>query len=159
MRKGNQMTTCTYRVTKMINAPLRFVFNWCTDYREDDNGITGSKTKRTILEKTKRRAVYMVQYPEGKQIKIGFNLVTLNAPRSWHLNYFGEDDDEIADYALARLGPQRTRLDMVFTEKWKIREIPEKPAYIKHISEIWDKYVAALERDYAKTTNPKRGPT
>jgi len=156
MPQGNRITTCTYRVTKIINAPLRFVFKWCTDYREDDNRITGSRSKRTILEKTKRRVVYATQYPEGKQIKIGFNLVTLDAPRSWHLDYFGQDDDEIADYVLARLGPRRTRLSMVFTEKWKIHEVPEKATYTKHISGIWDKYIVALERDYAKTTSRGR---
>ncbi|MGA2461850.1 MAG: hypothetical protein ABSF82_10550 [Candidatus Bathyarchaeia archaeon] len=159
MRQRIRITTCTYHVTKIINAPLRFVFGWCTDYREDDNKLTGSKTKRTILEKTKHRAVYVIEYPDEKQIKIGFNLVTLSAPYSWHLDYFGQDDDEIADYALVRLGPRKTRLDMVFTEKWKIRKVPEKAIFTKHISQIWDKYVAALERDYAKTTNPKWGPS
>lgn len=156
MPSDNCITTCTYRVTKIIKAPLRFVFNWCTDYREDDNKITGSKSKRTILEKTKRRVVYIIQYPDRKQIKTGFNLVTLDASRSWHLDYFSQDDDEIADYALSRLGPQRTRLNMVFTEKWKTREVPKKAAYTKHINGIWDKYVAALEGDYAKTTNRGR---
>ena len=32
------------RVSKTINAPLRYVYDWCTDYRETDPQITGSKS-------------------------------------------------------------------------------------------------------------------
>lgn len=48
----------TIKVTKTINAPLRYVFNWCTDFREDDPALTNSKGSRKILEKTKKRVVY-----------------------------------------------------------------------------------------------------
>jgi hypothetical protein len=54
--------THTYHVSEIINAPLRFVFDWCTDFREDDNQITGSKTLRKIMQRTKRRAIYISTY-------------------------------------------------------------------------------------------------
>jgi hypothetical protein len=98
----------------------------------------------------------MIEYMDRNRIRLGFNLVTLNAPKSWHLDYFGQDDDEEADYKLTQLGPKRTRLDMVFTEKWKIKKVPNRGAFTEHINEIWDKYVNALEREYAKTS-PRRG--
>jgi hypothetical protein len=41
----------TYRVSRVINAPLKFVYDWCTDFRENDNKIPGSRT-RIILQKT-----------------------------------------------------------------------------------------------------------
>jgi hypothetical protein len=43
------------RVSKTINAPLRYVYEWCTDFREDDPQITGSKSQRKVLEKTRKQ--------------------------------------------------------------------------------------------------------
>ncbi len=94
----------------MINAPLRYVFNWCTDFREDDGDLTGSTSQRKILEKTKKRVVYASLYTgiDGNQ-KIGVNIVTLKAPTSWHLEYFGEEDNEIGEYKLSSLGKNKTK--------------------------------------------------
>ena len=52
----------TYRVKKAFKAPLKFVYDWCTDYREDDNQITGSKAQFKILQKTNRRVIYLRTY-------------------------------------------------------------------------------------------------
>ena len=41
----------TYHVSKVFNAPLKFVYDWLTDYREDDNQITGSKAQFKICRK------------------------------------------------------------------------------------------------------------
>jgi hypothetical protein len=47
------------------------------------------------------------------------------------------------------LGEGKTRLDMVFKEKWKnIAEIPSIKEQIRSTNEVWDKYVAALEKEY-----------
>jgi len=139
----------TIHVTKIINAPLRFVYNWCTDFREDDNKITGSKTRRIILQKTKQRVVYISAYRSSGGSRYGVNIVTLHPPNGWHLDYAGEEADEIGDYRLTRLDPVRTRLDMTFKEKYKIRDAPTRKEDMKQTSEMWDRYVAALERGYA----------
>jgi hypothetical protein len=136
---------------KIINAPVSFVYNWCTDYGEDDNKITGSKTRRIIIQKTKRRAVYISAFRWAGKSRYGVNIVTLRPPNRWHLDYAGEEADEIGDYRLTKLGPERTRLDMTFKEKYKIRGAPTRKEDLKHTSEIWDRYVAALERDYARS--------
>src|SRR5271169_4859164 len=108
------------RVSKTVNAPLRYVYDWCTDFRDTDPKITGSKSQRIILEKTRKRVVYAQVYQgaDGSQ-KVAVDIVTLNPPHSWHLDYFGEEDDETGDYRLKSLGRNKTRLDMVFKEKWK----------------------------------------
>ncbi len=139
------------RVSKTINAPLRYVYDWCTDYREDDPQITGSHSQRKILEKTKKRVIYAQIYvgADGNQ-KVAVDIVTLKSPTSWHLDYFGEEDDETGEYRLKSLGKGKTRLDMVFKEKWKsIAKVPSIAEQVKSTSEVWDKYVAALERDYS----------
>ena len=141
----------TIHVSKIISAPLGFVYNWCTDFREDDNKITGSKTGRIILQKTKRRVVYISAYRSSGRSRYGANIVTLRPPNAWHLDYAGQEGDEIGHYRLTRLGPARTRLDMTFREKYKIRDTPTKKEDAKQTSEIWDRYVVALERDYARS--------
>ena len=140
----------TIRVSKIINAPLAFVYKWCTDYRDDDPKITGSTNQRRILRKTKQSVLYLSIYKRGAKSKYAVNIVRLHPPNSWHLDFIGEEDDETGDYRLTRLGAKRTRLDMVFKEEYKIRSPPTIAEDTKHTSEIWDKYVAALERDYEK---------
>jgi hypothetical protein len=138
----------TYRATKTINAPVRFVFNWCTDFREDDPALTGSSSERKILDKTKKRVVYTSIYKgsDGTQ-KIGVNIVTLKAPTTWHLDYFGEEDNEIGDYKLTALGKNKTKLSMVFKETWKIDQ-PTVEEQVESTNKTWDKYVAAIEQEY-----------
>ena len=138
------------RVSKTINAPSHYVYDWCTDFREDDSKITGSKSQRKILEKTKKRVIYVQIYKgeDGKQ-KVAVNIVTLRPPNAWHLDYFGEEDDEIGDYVVKNLGKDKTRLDMVFKEKWKnVAKIPSIEEQTKQSNKSWDKFVEALEKDY-----------
>ncbi|MGP8070013.1 MAG: hypothetical protein ACLP5V_09000 [Candidatus Bathyarchaeia archaeon] len=139
----------TYRVTKTINAPLKFVYDWCTDYREDDNQITGSKTQFKILQKTNRRVIYLRTCKRDGRALIGVKMVTLRPHKAWHLDQVGEDEDAIGIYKLTRIGPEKTRLDMTFTEKYKISDAPNKEEDRNQTDQMWDKYVAALEKEYA----------
>ncbi len=142
--------THTLHVSKVINAPIRFVYDWCTDYRESDTKITGSKAKRRILLKTEHRVIYLSSYRSGGKPRNAVNVVTLYPPKAWHLDFTGDDDDEVGDYVLTRLGPQKTRLDMTFEEHYKTRRAPTKDQDLKHTNEVWDKYVKALENEYAR---------
>jgi hypothetical protein len=143
--------THTYKVTKIINAPLKFVYDWCTDYREDDNQITGSKVQRKILQKTKRRAIYISTYEKEGKMLSGVNIVILRPPSAWSLDYVGEEEDETGRYKLARVGSSRTRLDMIFTDKYKDSNAPSMLEDKNHTEQLWDKYVARLEMDYASS--------
>jgi len=140
----------TYHVSKTIEAPFQFVYKWCTDYRESDPRITGSKNRRKILFKSKNRVVYVSLYLRRGEKRNAVNVVTLHPPTAWHLDFIGDDDDELGDYQLTRLGPKRTKLDMKFTESYKIQNPPTKAADIKSTSQVWDKYVTALEREYTR---------
>ena len=139
----------TYRVKKIINAPLRFVYDWCTDYREDDNQITGSKTQFKILQKTNRRVIYLRTNERHGRTVVGVKMVTLRPPKAWYLDQVGEDEDVIALYRLTRVGSEKTTLDMRFTEKYKINDAPTKEEDRNQTDQMWNKYVAALEKDYA----------
>jgi hypothetical protein len=142
------------RVSKTINAPLRYVYDWCTDYRDDDPQIIDSKRQKKMLEKTKKRAIYVEIYDgaDGKQ-KVAVNIVILKPPNSWHLDFYGEEDYEEGEYKLKSLGRGKTRLDMIFKESWKIADPPSLDEQVEQASKIWDKYVTALENDYRLKNN------
>ena len=141
-------TSHTYHISKVINAPLRFVYNWCVDFREDDPKISGSKTKRIILQKTKRRVIYMSTRIRRGKTASAVRIVTLRPPNAWHLDLVGQEHDEIGEYHLTSLGPRKTRLDITFKVKYKIADAPTREKNMKQTNEIWDKFVAALERDH-----------
>lgn len=138
------------RVSKVINAPLRYTYQWCTDFREDDSKLTGSSSQRRIVEKTRKRVVYVTIYDgaDGKQ-KVAVSYVILKPPDAWSLEQFGEEDYEKGEYRLKSLGKDRTRLDMVFKETWKdIAKIPTIKEQTDGTSRFWDQLIAALEKDY-----------
>ena len=141
---------CTYHLTKVLNAPLQFAYEWCTDFREDDPKIIGSKNRRRILEKTKERVIYTIRYKSGGKTWNAVNIVTLHPPAAWHLDSRGDEDDEVGEYRLSKLGPRKTKLEMTFVERWKVRDYQPRAEYLKHIHNIWDKYAAALQRDYRR---------
>jgi hypothetical protein len=140
----------TYKVSRIIRAPIRFVFDWCTDYRESDPKITGTKSRRKILSRKKNRVVYLSQYRMHRKPRSAVNVVTLYPHEAWHLDFIGDGDEEVGEYVLKRLGPRKTRLDMTFQEHYTMRGAPSKTQDIKATHEVWDKYVAALERDYTR---------
>ena len=138
------------RVEKRIKAPLKFAYDWCTDYREDDHEITGSIRRKVILEKTAKKAVYIYLWDDetGKQ-QMSANVVSLKHPGSWHLDSFGKEQTYTGDYKLIRINKDETRLVIVFKHKWKegqrIQSVAEQE---ERLAKMWDKYVAALESDH-----------
>jgi hypothetical protein len=141
----------TLHISKTIEAPLRYVYDWCTDYRESDPKIIGSKRRRRILFRAKNRVIYVSEYMKNGQPHNAVNVVTLYPNKGWHLDCVGDEDDEVGEYHLVRLSPKQTRLDMTFRESYKIRNAPTKAVDTRLTNEIWNKYVATLEKDYAKS--------
>jgi len=128
---------------------MKFVYDWLTDYREDDNKITGSNRQFKILQKTKRRVIYLSTYERDGRKVTAVKIVTLQPSKAWHLDQVGEVEDVIGEYRLKRVGPRKTRLDMKFTEKYKVNDAPTKNEDKNQTGEMWDKFVIALEKDYA----------
>jgi len=141
----------TYKVSKTFDAPLGFVYSWCTDFQEDDLRMIGSKNKRNLHEKSGKRVIWTV---EGEKLPSGTDpvrVVWLMPPDSWHLESCG-DVYEIGDYKLTSIGKNRTRLDMTFTEtRAKKRDLRSRAEYEAEAIDHWEKYGKALERDYRKS--------
>lgn len=134
----------TYRASKIINAPIKYVFDWATDFKENDDLIFGGKDRRVILLKTKTKSVYAQAKP-----KISVGIVVL-CPKdySWHLDYYSEEEIEAGEYKLSKVGKKSTRLDMVFNNKRKHGKGPTLKEFEKEANFLWDKYAAALEKDF-----------
>lgn len=142
----------TYRFSKIIEAPLPFVYDWCTDFREDDAGLTGSQTKTKILEKTKTRVIMADSYMEKGKPMESVSVVSLKPPTAWHLDFAGNAaEQEVGDYKLTRLGTNKTRLNMEFTITYGPgRKVPSKEDQIEGSNKFWDKLIVHLLDDYSK---------
>ena len=137
-------------VSRVINAPISFVYGWCTDFREDDNRITGEKKRIAILERARNRFIMSVRYKSHGKAMHAARVVTLRPPYSWHLDWIGDEDNETGDYRLTRLGNRKTKLNVTFRVRNNIPTAPGSREWEKHANSVWDKYVSALERDYQK---------
>jgi hypothetical protein len=136
-------------ISKIINAPIAYVYNWCTDFRADDPKIIGAPYTRNVIEKTKKRAVWIQHYTRDGVEKEGIRYVTLSPPNSWHMEGVNEEMDRTGDYSLRPLGKDKTKLQIVIRTRYKSIE-PEPVSKLKeNISADWEKYKAALEKEYA----------
>jgi hypothetical protein len=142
----------TYKISETFNAPKDFVFNWCTDFREDDYKMTGSTARRRFLERTKDRIIWVVRYKDGKRSVEGVRAVWLKPPNSWHFDTCG-DGREVGDYNLHELRNGKTRLDMVFTVTYDDPSKVESQAeWTKGGKREWSIYRKFLEKDYKKSS-------
>lgn len=148
--------TQSYKVSKTFNAPLGFVYAWCTDFREDDPKMVGSKNRRNIHEKTKGRVIWTV---DGQNLPTGTDpvrIVWLRPPNAWHLETCG-DGSEVGDYKLTAIGKTKTRLDMTFTETHGSKsDFQSKQEYVVETLDHWNKYGKYLESDYKKSLKASR---
>ena len=142
----------TYRISKVIDAPLAFVYNWCTDFREDDGKLTGSRRKKKILEKTKSRVITTSSSMEHGKLIGHVSIVSLMPPNAWHLDTAGNPrEQETGDYKLTRVSANKTRLDMVFDVKYGAgAKVPSKEWWEEDSGKFWDKLIVALTKDYSK---------
>jgi hypothetical protein len=112
--------------------------------------MTGSRLKRKILMKTKHRVIWVASYRSRGKIRNAVDVVTLHPPKAWHVDFIGDEDDTTGDYVLTSFGARKTRLDMRFKARYKVRNVPSETEDVKELHEVWDKYVAALEKDYRR---------
>ncbi len=142
----------SYTYSKIFEAPLDFVYAWCTDFQEDDLKMIGSKNRRHIIERNARRVVWVVEkagktHGETDPIRV----VWLRPPDAWHLEECG-DGTEVGDYKLTALGKTRTRLDMKFAVTYGSKgEVEDKESLVAEAEDHWHKYGSHLEKDYARS--------
>jgi hypothetical protein len=134
----------SYGISKIINAPISYVYKWCTDFRAEDPMIIGAAYTRHIVDKSNKRAVWIQHYGAEKE---GVRYVTLSPPDSWHMEGLNDESTRTVDYHLKSLG-KKTELTISIKIKYKTIE-PEPVSKLReNLSNDWEKYKAALEKDY-----------
>jgi hypothetical protein len=83
--KGHRVYgTTTVRVSLVIHAPSRYVYDWCTDYRSDDGRFSNARPRpsfRVIRISPHRVLRIRVSRGSGRDPRIAVDLVRLN-PRA-----------------------------------------------------------------------------
>ena len=149
--------THTGTFTKTVNAPIRYVYDWCTDYRADDGRLSRSKTKIRFVRVSPRRLVRVRFANAGaKDPKVAVELVRLYPPNAWHKDTIDEIDLDSIDYRLSALSPKKTRIRLVITERWIVPNFPPKAAWLRSSRDYWDQLVMALEDRY-RSGQPAKG--
>ena len=137
------MPQTSYSISKIINAPISYVYKWCTDFWAEDPMIIGAAYTRHIVDKSSKRAVWIQHYADKEAVRY----VTLSPPDSWHMEGLNDESTRTADYHLKSLG-KKTKLTISIKIKYKTIE-PEPASKLReNLSNDWEKYKTALEKDY-----------
>jgi hypothetical protein len=151
--------TTTVRVSLLIRAPSRYVYDWCTDYRGDDGRFSSRRPRPSfrVIRLSPRRVLRIrVARGSGRESAIAVDLVRLNPPHSWHLDQIDETDRQSLDYRVSSAGRARTRLQLLVTERWVTPEFPTREELRARVGKTWARFAAAIEADY-RAGRPARG--
>jgi hypothetical protein len=138
-----------YRISETINVPLRYAYEWLTDFRDDDTTIIGGPYPRHILRKRKDGFVWTQRYKREGVEKEGVRIITLKPPNGWHNEAINEEKESSFDYRLTPAGRNRTKLTISAKITYKTIEPEVKAQLERSLSADWQKYKAALEKDYS----------
>jgi hypothetical protein len=145
-----------YGTSKIVKAPIEEVFDWCTDYREDDHKITGDPGVEKILEKTKERVMYRIDDEKDGRKMSQLTTVWLMPPKRWVAYGKGDKWDFIAEYTLTRKG-KNTKLDIWIDEVGKLGPPQSLQGQEAWLSGHWDKILNGFYKEReAKKARRKR---
>ena len=141
----------SFEVTKLIRAPLKFVFEWCTDFREDDSEILmGSNNKIQIVEKNESQVIRLVESATKFGVIKNRQVITLNPPNKWHVERVGDESNMSGDYELTESN-SHTNLKMKFRTEYNMPEFVQTTEKRRErFGMMWDNIIKALENDYSK---------
>jgi hypothetical protein len=151
--------TTTVRISLVIQAPSRYVYEWCTDYRSDDGRFSSARARPSfrVLRISPRRVVRVrVGRSAGRDPALTVERIRLDPPRSWHQDQLDESDQQSVDYRVSRIGRARTRFQLLSTERWLTPDFPTREALRAQITATWTRFAAAIEADY-RAGRPARG--
>jgi len=142
-----------YHIRVVFDAPMRFVYDWCTDYSPRDSRLEGESYTRKVLERSAER----VLYEDVEESPDGFHWarydVELHPPSAWSMTSLGNRRTAKAEYRLTAMPDGRTELDLT------LRRIPgplpgrvlTKTEREAVLADAWMKFKTALERDYRRS--------
>jgi hypothetical protein len=151
--------TTTVRISLVIRAPSRYVYEWCTDYRTDDGRFSKSSSRpifRVIRISPRRVVRIRVGRGSGRDPALTVERIRLDPPRAWHQDQLDETDQQSVDYRVSTAGRGRTRFQLLSTERWLTPDFPTPEALRAQIAGTWARFAAAIEADY-RAGRPARG--
>ena len=152
--------TTQVRLSLVIRAPSRYVYEWCTDYRTSDSRFGRRRPRPTfrVIRISPRRVLRLRIYRRpGRDPAIAVDMVRLNPPNSWHLDQIDETDLQSLDYRVTAMGRSRTRLHLLSTERWLTPDHPTKEELRAQVAATWVRFGAVCEDDY-RAGRPAKGP-
>jgi hypothetical protein len=155
MRRTLKDRGVAFRISKTLPAPLAFAFEWCTDFREDDPSLAGSTATRHIVEKGPTKTVWISSQDRGGERRQAAGIITVQPPDSWQIESFAKDENVVTKYHLTPLKNGQTKFDLAIRITYKgAHQTPTKKERLTNTRNLWDRYAAALERDY-RMANPE----
>ena len=148
------MTDRDYEVFVTFEAPIDYVYKWCTDYQEDDGKLRGASSSRNVVDRSKSRVVFIDHTnPGASDDKEKVRIITLKR-NSWSLVGFDEGSNITGNYRLQSLGKNSAMLKLKYTLTYKTRKLVSKKEMAEEDTRDWNYYKAALERDYSSGKSP-----
>lgn len=151
--------TSTYEVRATFDAPLDFVYKWCTDYSSKDGRYDGEGYARLILRRSARRVIY----EDLEETQLGWrwsrHVVRLSPPNRWHSESVGSHRDIALEYRLSMIPGNRTQLTLRARRRPSGigGRNPSKTKWERSIAANWRSFGRVLERDYRRA-NSRRAP-
>ncbi len=141
-----------YETRVEFDAPLDFVYRWCTDYTPEDAKAEGEDYERRIIRRTSREVVYEDLVDTKGGWRWARHVVTLAPPNRWHSESVGSHRAISLDYRLSKLPEGRT--EMIMTARRRPTSIgaknPSKSLWQRDVGRSWKLFAKALEREYRK---------
>jgi len=142
-----------YQIRQVFQVPMRFAYQWCTDYTPEDGELAGDGHRRRILSRSGRRIVYetLYDYPEGwfwsRQT------VTLHPPNRWTATADGNYRTWDLVYTLKPVGKERTEFTLRGVRKpaGLGKKNPSQRAMNAELNEMWTNFGKAMRADYLRS--------
>ena len=147
-----------YELRVRFDAPLPFVYRWCTDYRADDPERENENYQRRILTRSKREVVFEDLATESGGWRWSRHTVSLTPPDRWHSDSIGNYREYSLDYTLRPLSGRRTELLLTARRRPALLGGPNPSAarFRLDAGRGWKQLRRSLERDYLRSRRRAR---
>jgi hypothetical protein len=142
----------SYEVRAVFQAPLDFVYRWCTDFTPHDARYEAEEYTRRILSRSAREVVYEDLESSKQGWFWSHHVVRLMPPNRWHSDSVGSHRAVSLDYRLSRLPGDRTEL--ILRARRRPYGVggknPPKSGWEGPVAQSWKNFGRSIERDYRK---------
>jgi hypothetical protein len=147
-----------FHVSAEFDAPMPYVFAWCTDFDPADDRREKDRYHRKVIERTARRVVFEDLVDSDRGWNWARHVVTLRPPNRWHSESVGSHREATIDYLLTALPGDRTRLDL----RWRRRPTAlattrvSRRSIERSTTQSWRNFARSLKKDYRKSRARRR---